>query len=82
MTVNVTIELDEAEEAQLQALADAGSTSREEIAKRLLAERLDYDRWFRAQVQEGIEAADRGELMDHDEVFAQLYERMAQDAAR
>ncbi len=70
MTVHVTIELDDEEGAQLQALAELGAMSREDVAKQLLAERLDYDRWFRARVREGIEAADRGELIDHEEVLA------------
>ena len=29
---------------------------------------LDYEEWFSAEVEKGAAAADRGELLDHDEV--------------
>ena len=46
-----------------------------------VAERLAYDRWFRAAVQEGRASAARGELYDQDEVFAELYAGMDKAAA-
>ena len=29
---------------------------------------LDYDEWFARQVEEGLSAADRSELVEHDEI--------------
>jgi len=29
---------------------------------------VNYDQWFKREVEKGISAADRGELVDHDEV--------------
>lgn len=73
MGMHVTIELDEADEAQLRAIAEHEQLSPEEVLKSALAERLAYDRWFRAAVQEGRASAERGELYDQEEVFAELY---------
>lgn len=77
MTVHRTIQLEDAVDAQLRALADAKNVAPEQVAQDLLANQLDYDRWFRAAVQEGIASADRGELIDHDEVFDDLRRRIA-----
>jgi predicted transcriptional regulator len=55
-------------QAKLNRLAadrgsDAGTLVQEAI------ERLvDYDEWFLREVEKGIAAADRGELLDHEEV--------------
>jgi len=29
---------------------------------------VDYDEWFRGEVEKGLAAADRGEFVEHDEV--------------
>lgn len=76
MTVHVTIELDEAVNDRLRTLADRKKVSPEELVRDVLAEHLDYDRWFRAAVEEGRASAARGELHDQEEVFAELYARM------
>lgn len=80
MTVHMTIAIDEVVNDRLRRLADIKNISPEELVGEVLAEHLDYDRWFRAKVREGIEAADRGDLIDHDEVFARLHERMSKAA--
>jgi predicted transcriptional regulator len=36
---------------------------------------LNYDEWFLQKVNEGIAAADRGELMDHTDVRKMIDER-------
>lgn len=81
MTVHMTIAIDDLVNDRLRALADIKQVSPEELVRDVLAEHLDYDRWFHAKVQEGIDSADRGELIDHDEVFARLHERMAKAAS-
>lgn len=43
--------------------SDAGTLVREAV------ERLvDYDEWFLREVREGVAAADRGELIDHEDI--------------
>jgi predicted transcriptional regulator len=36
---------------------------------------VSYDEWFLREVQKGLAAADRGELVDHDEVRKLIDER-------
>ena len=36
---------------------------------------VNYDEWFLREVQKGLAAADRGELIDHDEVRKLIDER-------
>lgn len=43
---------------------------REVVRKR--QEEADYDAWFRRQVQIGIEAAEAGDLMSHEEAEADM----------
>jgi predicted transcriptional regulator len=49
---------------------DAIERKRPDSSERLRRQReaADYDTWFRARAQEGIEAADRGEFVPEDEV--------------
>jgi predicted transcriptional regulator len=64
MEVNLNPDL----QARLTRLAadrdsDAGTLVREAV------ERLvDYDEWFLREVREGVAAADRGELIDHEDI--------------
>lgn len=37
----------------------------------------DYEAWFVAAVREGIDAADRGELVSHDKVMQDIRARIA-----
>jgi len=64
MEVNLNPDL----QARLTRLAaDPGSdagTLVQEAVERL----LDYDEWFLREVREGVAAADRGELIDHEDV--------------
>jgi predicted transcriptional regulator len=64
MEVNLNPDL----QARLTRLAadrdsDAGTLVREAV------ERLvDHDEWFLREVREGVAAADRGELIDHEDI--------------
>jgi predicted transcriptional regulator len=55
-------------EAKLRRLAaDRGGDTQtlvQEAAERF----VDYDEWFLREVEEGIAAAGRGELIDHDDI--------------
>lgn len=72
MTKHITIELSEAEEAQPRVMAERGSTSMENLAAELVRRSVDQDAWFLAEVQKGIDSADRGELSPHEEVVARM----------
>jgi predicted transcriptional regulator len=57
-----------AQEAQLSQIAGYAGTNAEELVKEAALHLLEQDAEFRAGVRRGTEEADRGELMDHDDV--------------
>jgi len=59
-------------EARIERLAGATGTTAGELVGQLLERYLDHDEWFRLEVQKGIDQADRGELLEHDEVVARI----------
>jgi predicted transcriptional regulator len=69
MEVHFTLE----QEAQLSRIASHNGTEAAELVKEG-ALRLLQDECFRAAVREGIAAADRGEFVEHDEVWASVEE--------
>jgi predicted transcriptional regulator len=36
---------------------------------------LDYDEWFLREVEKGLAAADRGDLIDHDDISKPINSR-------
>lgn len=80
--MHMTIELEEAEEAQLRAIADHEKLSPEELVRKVLAERLEYDRGFREAVQKGMDDISAGRFFTHDEVLARSAKRRAELLAR
>jgi predicted transcriptional regulator len=59
---------------QLEGYARQSGKDPAEIADEALAKYLDYEQWFICQVEEGLAAADRGELLEHDEVVRRIDE--------
>ena len=82
MTKHIRIEITEAQESQLAAMAEHEAKSVDRLVADLLQRSLAYDAWFRAQVQEGIDSADRGELTSHEVVVAEGLARRAELMAR
>lgn len=73
------IEISPEQQKAIEGLAAQNHTSPAEQARRLLSDALeraaDYDRWFREKVEEGLEAAGRGELVDHEDVVRMINQR-------
>lgn len=82
MTVHVTIELTEDQKARLEAVAAHQRISVSQVLVNLAEENARRDAEFRALVQEGIDAADRGETFSHEEVMARMEARIAELEAR
>ena len=55
------------EEKLARAAAEQGR-DREALVVEAVERMLSYDEWFLAEVEKGIAAADRGELLDHEDV--------------
>jgi predicted transcriptional regulator len=65
------------QEAQLSQIANYNGTPAEQLVKEAALRLMEEDAEIRAGIQRGIEQADRGELIDHDEVVAR-FERLLQ----
>lgn len=56
------------QEAQLSQIANHNGTAPEQLVKEAVNRMLENQARFISGVQKGIAAADRGELIEHDEV--------------
>lgn len=73
---SITIALDEHTLEALRLLADVDDLSAEECARRILSSAaIEEAVKFRAFVQEGLDAVDRGEVHTTEEVFEHLRTR-------
>ena len=82
MTRHVTVELTDAQAQVLDSEAARADRPIEAIVSDLIQRQVDYDAWFRAEVQKGIDEADRGEFISHEEVMARSAMRRAELLAR
>jgi predicted transcriptional regulator len=55
-------------QAKLAELASQEGRDTEELVIDAVERMVNYDQWFVREVQKGITAADRGELVDQEEV--------------
>ena len=68
MEVHLTLE----QEVQLALMATKAGTKPERFVKDVLVRYLDYEARFLAAVERGIEAAERGEFIEEDEMDARI----------
>ncbi|MDO5490722.1 MAG: hypothetical protein Q4F52_11580 [Bacteroidaceae bacterium] len=61
------VALDQESLAMLDATAVASTFSREEALKEAISQYCEYDRWFRAKVEEGRKAIKEGRFITNDE---------------
>jgi len=64
MEVQLTPDL----QAKLTRLAAESGRDTQALVQEAVERFVDYDEWFLREVDEGLAAADRGELVDHEEV--------------
>jgi predicted transcriptional regulator len=55
-------------EAELARMAAEQGRTTETLVQEAVQRYLDYDKWFRAEVEKGLQAAERGEFVDDEEV--------------
>ncbi len=79
----MTIAFTERNLGRVRSLVESGQFRDDEAVLDAALELLERRERLRTQVQEGVMAADRGELIDHQTVFAVVRERIAAvEAAR
>ena len=77
MTVHVTIAMDEAVKAKLDALAHGRGVPVDEIVASAVADRAAQEAAFLAAVDEGLKSLDAGEGVPHDDVVAEVMRQRA-----
>ncbi|KRC80922.1 CopG family ribbon-helix-helix protein [Sphingomonas sp. Root241] len=73
---SITTQIDAETLALVEQLAEARGRSIEDFAAEAIQRVAESEADFRAFVQVGIDAADRGELVPHEQVMAELEARM------
>ena len=73
-----SIRIDAATLERLDQLAKSLDRSRSWVITQAITHYLDDKEWFVNAVEEGIAAADRGELIPHAQVMAEVREKIAQ----
>ena len=66
-----TVRIPPEKQQQLDALAQALDRSRNWVVSAAIDQYLDVQTWQIEQIQHGIEEADRGELLPHEDVMAE-----------
>lgn len=80
MTVHVTIALDEAVKAKLDALADARRVPVDAIVTQAVSQMAADDAAFDAAVEAGLKSIAEGRVHSHEDVVAALRARQAERA--
>jgi predicted transcriptional regulator len=62
------VRLDPDLQAKLAQLASQQGRDTEELVVDAVERMVNFDQWFMREVEKGISAADRGELVDHQDV--------------
>ena len=62
-------------QAKLSQIAAHQGRAKEVLVVEALERLVSYDEWFLREVQKGLASADRGEVVDHDEVRKLIDER-------
>ncbi len=68
MEVNLTPDL----QAKLSRLAAEHGRDTQALVQEAIERFVDYDEWFLREVDKGLAAADRGEFVEHEEVWANV----------
>jgi predicted transcriptional regulator len=55
-------------EAKLARLAAERGQNTEAVVQEAILKLLDYDEWFVREVDKGLAAAERGEVVEHEEI--------------
>jgi len=71
MEVNLAPDL----QAKLSRLAAERGSDAQALVKEAVERFVDYDEWFLREVEKGLAAADRGELVEHEDVGKLIHSR-------
>jgi predicted transcriptional regulator len=60
------------QEAKLNEIAETTGRGTDDLIREAVDRFLEYDEWFKREVQVGLDALERGEVVSHEEVEAQI----------
>ena len=63
------------QQAKLSRIAEAQGRAAETLVQEAVERLLGYDEWFSHEVDRGLEAADRGEFIEHADVRQMIESR-------
>jgi predicted transcriptional regulator len=61
--------------AKLTRLASEQGRDAQALVREAVERLVDYDEWFLREVDRGLAAAERGELIDHEEIVSRIHHR-------
>jgi len=73
--VNMDVPLNPELQAKLRRLAEQQGRASTALIVEAVERMVNYDEWFLREVDKGLAAADRGELLDHSDVGKMIDER-------
>jgi RHH-type rel operon transcriptional repressor/antitoxin RelB len=73
---SMELHLSPEKEALLQQIANRTGRPKSDLLEEAVDRFLDYDTWFIREVEKGLAEANRGELIDHEEVIARIEKRI------
>jgi predicted transcriptional regulator len=73
-----TVRISPEKQRQLDALAQVLDRSRNWVVSEAIDRYLDVQAWQIEQIRHGVEEADRGELIPHEEVSAEAHAKIRQ----
>ena len=74
--------LDQSKIARLDRLAAAMDRSRSWVVNQAIEQYLDHEEWFAEAVEDGIAAADRGDLVPHEDAVTAARDRISKGEKR
>jgi predicted transcriptional regulator len=67
-TDRMEVQFDPELQRRLNRIAAEQGRDSESLVQEAVERLINYDEWFLREVEKGLDAADRGEFVDHDEV--------------
>jgi predicted transcriptional regulator len=75
MVMAMEVPLSPEVQAKLARIAAERKSDTMALAQEAIERFVDYDDWFVREVKKGLDAADRGELIDHEQVGKRIDSR-------
>jgi predicted transcriptional regulator len=69
------VRLTREQEASIMDIASRTGRNVGDLLQEAVRQVIEYDEWFRKEVQSGLDQADRGDLIEHDQVLAWMRSR-------